>query len=111
MPKEAYGRAFDRVKAAIEHGDSFLLNLTFPTKIELNCGLEDIFYQAKAPYKLFKEDAFVVFSPESFVKSTTIKSILSQRCERYGEVVGVVNQPVCLLYQEVVITADTTGYL
>ncbi len=68
MPKEAYVRAFNRVKAAIEHGDSFLLNLTFPTKIELNCGLEDIFYQAKAPYKLFKEDAFVVFSPESFVK-------------------------------------------
>ena len=52
----------------IKNGNTYLLNLTFPTKIETNFTLEEIFYFSNAKYKLLFENKFVVFSPESFVK-------------------------------------------
>jgi para-aminobenzoate synthetase component 1 len=64
-----YREAFDLVQQHIHHGDSFLLNLTFPSPIESNFGLKDIFYASKAKYKLWIKDDFVVFSPEIFVKT------------------------------------------
>ncbi len=63
-----YQNAFDLVRKNILHGNSFLLNLTFPTKLETNLTLEQIFRHSRAPYKLLFKDRFVVFSPESFVR-------------------------------------------
>ncbi|NOY49202.1 MAG: aminodeoxychorismate synthase component I [Chlorobi bacterium] len=67
--KSRYRKAFDIVQRHIRHGDSFLLNLTFPSPIESNFGLKDIFYASKAKYKLWVKDGFVVFSPEIFVRT------------------------------------------
>jgi para-aminobenzoate synthetase component I len=64
----AYQRAFDTVMHHLQEGNSFLVNLTMPTPIAINCSLQDIFYQSKANYKLWYQDEFVVFSPESFVR-------------------------------------------
>ena len=62
-----YSGAFNRVQEAIHRGDTFLLNLTFPTRIKTNLSLSEIFERSRAPFRLkFKED-FVVFSPEGFV--------------------------------------------
>jgi para-aminobenzoate synthetase component 1 len=44
------------------------LNLTFPTKIECNLSLEEIFNRSEAKYKMLFKDQFVVFSPEIFIK-------------------------------------------
>ena len=63
-----YKRAFNKVIDEIKNGNTYLLNLTFKTKIETNLTLSDIFAQAKAPYKLLIKDTFVCFSPECFVK-------------------------------------------
>ena len=63
-----YKASFDQVMNHIRYGNSFLTNLTFPTKIETDLSLEQIFYLSKAPYKLLVKDQFVVFSPELFVK-------------------------------------------
>lgn len=63
-----YKKAFDMVMQHILHGDSFLLNLTMPTKIETNLDLKEIFLRSKAKYKLLYKDDFVVFSPEPFIK-------------------------------------------
>ncbi|MCB2221628.1 MAG: aminodeoxychorismate synthase component I [Bacteroidetes bacterium] len=64
---EQYKKAFDLVHKAIIRGDTFLLNLTFPTRIQTNLTLEQIFQYSKAPFKLqFRKD-FVVFSPEAFI--------------------------------------------
>ena len=52
----------------ISHGNSYLLNLTFPTKISTDASLEEIFYCSRAKYRLLFADKFVVFSPEAFVK-------------------------------------------
>ncbi|MEI6140028.1 MAG: aminodeoxychorismate synthase component I [Mariniphaga sp.] len=63
-----FKESFDRVIAEIRLGNSFLTNLTFPTKIVTNLTLKEIFCWSEAPYKLLYKDSFVVFSPEMFVK-------------------------------------------
>ncbi|HPO50575.1 MAG TPA: aminodeoxychorismate synthase component I [Spirochaetota bacterium] len=62
-----YKEAFDKVRKEFINGNSFLLNLTFPTEIKINLTLEEIFKYGKAKYKLFFKDQFTVFSPETFV--------------------------------------------
>lgn len=66
---DVYQNAFERVKHSINRGDTFLLNLTFPTKIETDLSLRDIFAFSKAKYKIRFRDQFVVFSPEPFVNT------------------------------------------
>lgn len=68
IEESLYTEKFNNVLTEINEGNSYLLNLTFPTKIETNVGLQEIFYKAKAPYKLLMKDHFVVFSPECFIK-------------------------------------------
>lgn len=64
---DKYEQAFRRVQYEEWQGNSYLTNLTFKTPIETSFSLKDIFYAAKAPYKLFFKDKFVVFSPEAFI--------------------------------------------
>jgi len=64
---ERYKEAFDNVIEEIKKGNTYLLNLTFPTQIKTNFTLEEIFYKASAKFKLQYKD-FVCFSPERFVK-------------------------------------------
>jgi para-aminobenzoate synthetase component 1 len=66
-PYEEYLRKFDRVKEEILSGNSYLLNLTCSTPIELNLPLKDVFFRSAAPYRLWLEGQFVCFSPECFV--------------------------------------------
>lgn len=63
-----YLTAFQKVLNQIHLGNTFLLNLTFPTEIETNWSLERIFEESSAPYRLLFKDQFVVFSPECFVR-------------------------------------------
>lgn len=70
ISKNRYKKAFDTVKKEIYNGNSFLLNLTFPTKLKTTSNLNAIYQQAFAPYKLLYKDKFVVFSPECYLKVT-----------------------------------------
>jgi para-aminobenzoate synthetase component 1 len=63
-----YNEAFRKVMNAIEMGDSFLLNLTFPTEIRTNLQLKEIYIRSNAKYKLLYKDDFVIFSPEPFIR-------------------------------------------
>lgn len=63
-----YRRAFDTVMNNLEEGNSYLLNLTFPTPVETDLSLKDIFSMSRAKYRLLYKDQFVLFSPEIFVK-------------------------------------------
>lgn len=65
---EKYQTAFSLVKQEIQAGNSYLLNLTVPTKIHSSYSLEEIFIASKAKYKLLFKDNFVCFSPECFVR-------------------------------------------
>lgn len=65
---ERYKTAFEKVQQHLNKGDSYLLNLTFPSKILLDTSLEQIFHRAKAPYRLWLKDKFLSYSPECFIK-------------------------------------------
>ena len=67
---DKYTIAYEKVLENLRYGNSYLVNLTQPTKIETNLSLKDIFYRSSAKYKLYYQDNFVVFSPEIFIKIT-----------------------------------------
>ncbi len=68
VPKSIYKQGFNKVIKEILYGNSFLLNLTYPSRIETDLSLNQIFNFSEARYKLFIEDQFTCFSPESFIK-------------------------------------------
>jgi len=63
-----YKKAFDTVMRHLQAGNSYLVNLTFPTRITCNMSLAAIYHHSKARYRLLIRDEIVVFSPESFVQ-------------------------------------------
>ncbi|MEA2091846.1 MAG: aminodeoxychorismate synthase component I [Campylobacterota bacterium] len=65
---ESYKKKFDEVIEQIKSGNTYLLNLTAPTKIESNLTLSEIYNCANAHYKLKYKDEFVCFSPEKFIQ-------------------------------------------
>jgi para-aminobenzoate synthetase component 1 len=67
IPFPDYEKAFLEVRSHLLHGNSFLLNLSFPTPIETDLSLREIFFRSRAKYRLLYRDQFVVFSPETFV--------------------------------------------
>lgn len=65
---EHYREAFQRVMDELRAGNSYLVNLTFPTPVQSNLTLADMYAAGSAPYKLLFKNEFVVLSPESFVQ-------------------------------------------
>jgi para-aminobenzoate synthetase component I len=68
LPFDDYEKKFGYVARHLSRGDSYLLNLTVKTGVQLNNTLLEIFHRSAAPYKLWFKDQFLVFSPESFIK-------------------------------------------
>jgi len=68
IDKSTFSTRFNSVQEHLKKGDTFLLNLTFSTPLESHHALQDLFFMAKAPYKLHYKNKFAVFSPECFVK-------------------------------------------
>jgi para-aminobenzoate synthetase component 1 len=65
---EEYKNKFDQVIDKIKSGETYLLNLTQPTKIQTELTLKEIYKNANAHYKLRYKDLFVCFSPEKFIQ-------------------------------------------
>lgn len=63
-----YERKYNRVTSHLAYGDSYLTNLTVRTRIDTALSLKEMFFISQARYKLWYEDRFLVFSPETFVK-------------------------------------------
>ncbi|MFT5661670.1 MAG: para-aminobenzoate synthetase component 1 [Sulfurimonas sp.] len=63
-----YTKKFKKIIEKIKNGDTYLLNLTLPTKVEIDLSLKEIYTNANAKYKLRYKDEFVCFSPEQFIK-------------------------------------------
>ena len=70
VSKEKYSESFKLVNKNILEGNTYLLNLTFPTVLETDITLRQIFHKSRAAYKLCHPDKFVLFSPECFVKTS-----------------------------------------
>lgn len=67
ITKENYKNKFEKIQENILNGNTYLLNLTTPTKIETTATLSEIYNKANAKYKLYYKDKFICFSPERFV--------------------------------------------
>ena len=62
-----YEKAFLTIQQQIHAGNSFLINLTFPTPVETNLTLKELFESCVARYKLLLDGEFTCFSPETFI--------------------------------------------
>ncbi|HEX2395707.1 MAG TPA: aminodeoxychorismate synthase component I [Bacteroidales bacterium] len=65
---EEYHKAFAMIQKEIHAGNTFLANLTFPTLIETNLSLREIYKHCRAKYKILVYNRFVCFSPETFIR-------------------------------------------
>ncbi len=68
VDKQRYFRAYEEVIEEIKKGNTYLLNLTFPTSLHLDGSFEEVFYASEALFKCCIKEQFVCFSPERFVK-------------------------------------------
>jgi para-aminobenzoate synthetase component 1 len=64
---EDYLAKFNKVKAEITSGNSYLLNLTCSTPIDLNLTLMEVYLMSNSRYKIWYKGQFVCFSPEIFI--------------------------------------------
>jgi para-aminobenzoate synthetase component 1 len=65
---DEYATRFDKVVHEIKRGNSFVVNLTCSTPITCNVSTWDIYQASNAKYKLWYDNHFVCFSPETFVR-------------------------------------------
>ena len=63
-----YFRAFKQIKEQIKNGNTYLINLTAPSKLEIKYNLKEIYDYSDAKFKLYFKDKFVCFTPERFVE-------------------------------------------
>ena len=63
-----YLKKFKKVKNEIASGNTYLLNLTSRSPIEMNYTLKEVFHCSNARYKIWFNDEFVCFSPEIFIR-------------------------------------------
>ncbi len=68
IPYEQYFKGFQVVQQHLKRGDSFLTNLTYPTRITSNLSFRQFLEHSQAKYKLLYKDEFVAFSPEPFIE-------------------------------------------
>jgi len=55
---ETYEKGFNIVQKEINKGNTYLLNLTYPTPIKCSLSLKEIFTRSNAKFKLFYKDKF-----------------------------------------------------
>jgi len=65
---QEYEEKFRKVSGWLAYGNSYLTNLTVKTEIKINETLRELYFLSKSRYKLWFNDQFLVFSPETFVQ-------------------------------------------
>ncbi len=68
IPKNRYRESFRKVQHYIRSGHTYLLNLTFPSRLYLDMSLRELYARVDARFKLCYKEEFLCFSPERFVK-------------------------------------------
>lgn len=66
--KESYKKGFDIIQKNLHLGNSYLTNYTCQTEIKTNLALREIYELSDAKYKVFYDESFTFFSPETFIE-------------------------------------------
>ncbi len=125
VARKIYEKAFDYVMQNLNYGNTYLVNLTFPSKIKTNLTLKQIFERSQAKFKIYAENEFVCFSPEIFVKikndliysypmkgtisadlSDALNVIMSDIKEKaeHNTIVDLIRNDISIVASEVVVT-------
>jgi len=99
----SYYSSFLKVQKNILSGNTFLLNLTFPTRIETSLSLKNIYLNSAAKYKVLIDNEFVCFSPETFIK---IKDGIISTYPMKGTIKVTTENPVNKLLNDIKETAE-----
>lgn len=67
-PKYVYARGYKIVQEALQSGNTYLLNLTYPHQIHHNINQLEVLNASESKYKLWLKDRIVCYSPECFIK-------------------------------------------
>lgn len=94
---------FNEVMQHILRGDTFLINLTFPTKIDMSLSMNDVYEYSHAPYKIKFGDYFVCFSPETFVR---VSGDVIKTCPMKGTIDAEIPDAEKLILSDVKETAE-----
>jgi para-aminobenzoate synthetase component 1 len=65
---EAYTRRFETAMRHIRRGDSYLVNITAPTRVEIDADPTALYASIRSRYKCLLQDGFICFSPETFLR-------------------------------------------
>lgn len=65
---EEYSHRFHAAMNHIARGDSYLVNVTAPTRVELDTDLHSLYQRIGSRYKCILRDGFLCFSPETFIR-------------------------------------------
>ncbi len=65
---QEYKKAFNQLQLQIQKGNSYLTNLTFPSTIDIDYSLKELYHYTDAKFKLYFKDQFICFSPERFIE-------------------------------------------
>ena len=67
---------YNLIKEEIDFGNTYLVNLTCSTPVEMNLTIREVFLRSRSRYRIWYDDQFVCFSPETFitVKDGSIRS-------------------------------------
>lgn len=68
IDEKTYKKGFDIVQENLFLGNSYLTNYTCPTEIKTNLNLKEIYGLSDAKYKVYFDDKFTFFSPETFIE-------------------------------------------
>ena len=68
VERKRYRKAFTEVRRAQVAGETWLANLTFPSRLITELDLDTFALAADAPFRLLVPEKFAVFSPERFVR-------------------------------------------
>jgi para-aminobenzoate synthetase component 1 len=68
IPYPKYKKAFDKIQNEIKSGNTYLINLTSPSKLDIKYNLKEIYNYTDARFKLYFKDKFICFTPERFVE-------------------------------------------
>lgn len=66
---EQYKKKFSKVIKELKYGNTYLINLTCKTKIEIDTDLKSLYYATYGKFKLYFKNQFVCFSPECFIRT------------------------------------------
>ncbi|HMQ05981.1 MAG TPA: aminodeoxychorismate synthase component I [Saprospiraceae bacterium] len=68
VDRKTFDEGFQQVMKHLLKGNTFLINLTYPTLLDTHLNLDQIYILSQSKYKVYCRNQWLSFSPEAFIK-------------------------------------------